>query len=73
MPENATGTGQGLYATSTAGIFMGLAIASAGPLYAALGAAAYQVMAGVGLVSVVATLLLKRVRESGASISFSPE
>lgn len=73
VPENATGTGQGLYATSTAGIFMGVAIASAGPLYSAFGASAYQVMAAVALVSAVATLALKRVRDAGVVIRFSPE
>lgn len=70
VPENATGTGQGLFAAFTAGIVMGIAIAAAGPLYAALGAYAYMAMAGVALVSVIAALALKRVRDAGAVIRF---
>lgn len=67
-PENAAGTAQGMFAASTAGIFMGGGIAAAGPLYGALGAYAYMAMACVALVSLAATLALKRLREAGGAI-----
>jgi PPP family 3-phenylpropionic acid transporter len=69
VPENAAGTAQGLYAAFTAGIAMGTAIAGAGPLYAALGAQAYLVMSGLGLLSLGCALLLRRVWRGGALIS----
>ena len=61
VPEKLGATAQGLYATASAGIFMGLAMISAGPLYQALGASAYLAMAGIGVAGALAALVLLRL------------
>lgn len=65
VEEKMAGTAQGLYAAFTAGIAMGIGIAAAGPLYAALGGQAYLVMAGVGLAATAGAGLLKRAWKGG--------
>ncbi len=58
VPERYAATGQGMYAAVAAGIGMGGAYIAAGPLYNALGAKAFLVMAMLGGVSLVFSLLL---------------
>ena len=60
VPQEATGTAQGLYAACSAGFAMGAAILASGPLYAALGGYAYLVMAALALVSLAGAILLSR-------------
>ena len=57
-PAEAAGTAQGVYASCAIGIIMGAALLASGPLYAALGANAYLVMAAVGIVAFAAAMLL---------------
>ena len=45
VPANVANFGQGLYSAVVSGIFMGIALFAAGPLYAALAGQAYMVMA----------------------------
>lgn len=59
VPEEMTGTAQGLYASAGTGLFMGAAILASGPLYAALGGSAYFVMAVLGAVSLLLSLVLR--------------
>jgi PPP family 3-phenylpropionic acid transporter len=59
VPEEATGTAQGLYASAGTGIFMGGAILSSGPLYSSLGGPAYLVMAGMGALSLLLAMTLR--------------
>lgn len=58
VPKEMTGTAQGLYASAGTGLFMGAAILASGPLYGALGGSAYLVMAGVGALSLLLSLVL---------------
>jgi PPP family 3-phenylpropionic acid transporter len=60
IPDEVSGTAQGLYAACSAGIAMGAAILASGPLYAALGGYAYLPMAVLGVVSLAGSLLLAR-------------
>ncbi len=60
VPHEYAATAQGLYASVTAGIMMGLATMAAGPLYRALGAHAYLAMAGLGCVAVAGAWVLMR-------------
>jgi PPP family 3-phenylpropionic acid transporter len=60
IPQEASGTAQGLYAAGSAGIAMGAAILASGPLYAALGGYAYLVMAALALVALAGAVLLAR-------------
>lgn len=60
VPEAQAGTAQGLYASVTAGIAMGLATLAAGRLYPSLGGAAYFAMAGLAVAGVVAALAIGR-------------
>jgi len=60
VPEHLGATAQGLYATVSAGLFMGLAMMVAGPLYGALGAGAYLTMAGIGAFGALAGYVLLR-------------
>ncbi|MDA7947553.1 MAG: MFS transporter [Hyphomicrobiaceae bacterium] len=60
-PAESAGTAQGVYASFAIGIAMGGALLASGPLYAALGAAAYLAMAGGGVVALGAAVLLARL------------
>jgi PPP family 3-phenylpropionic acid transporter len=60
VPEEASGTAQGLYAACSAGIAMGAAILASGPLYASLGGYAYLAMAALALGSLAGATLLAR-------------
>jgi len=51
-------TAQALYAAATSGIFMAMAILSAGPLYAAYAGRAYWAMAAMAAVGLAAGLML---------------
>lgn len=59
VPEEATGTAQGLYASAGTGIFMGGTILASGPLYSSLGGHAYLVMAVMGAVSLALAIALR--------------
>ena len=59
VPEHLGATAQGLYASVSAGIFMGLAMIMAGPLYDEMGAGAYLIMAAIGACGAVAAFILK--------------
>ncbi len=48
VPRRIAGTAQGLYASATAGLVMGVAALSAGWLYGGFGEASYWIMAGLG-------------------------
>lgn len=58
VPQEKTGTAQGLYASAGTGVFMGGAILASGPLYAALGGHAYFAMAILGGISLFLAILL---------------
>lgn len=60
IPDEVSGTAQGLYAAFAAGIVMGAALLVSGPLYGMLGKYAYLVMAGVAVISLAGSLLLSR-------------
>jgi PPP family 3-phenylpropionic acid transporter len=60
IPDEVSGTAQGLYAAFAAGIVMGAALLVSGPLYGMLGKYAYLVMAGVALISLAGSVLLSR-------------
>ncbi len=64
VPEKLSATAQGLYATASAGITMGLAMIVAGPLYEAFGARAYLVMAGVGVFGALAGIALMKLSQT---------
>ena len=66
VPEKLGATAQGIYATASAGIAMGLAMIVAGPLYAALAGKAFFVMAVVGLAGAFAGLALMRLNQRAA-------
>lgn len=65
VPDEASGTAQGLYAAFAAGIAMGAAIAASGPLYDALGGKAYLVMAGLGVIATCCAWGLRRSWSGG--------
>ena len=71
VPKQYGATAQGLYATMSAGIFMGGAVLASGPLYDAIGAYGYLVMAGIAFVSVLLALLLL-ARWDGGRLSGAP-
>ena len=60
VPERLSSTAQGLYAAVAVGLSMGLLLLASGPLYAALGAKAFFVMAGLGVAATVAAVILAR-------------
>lgn len=61
VPDAGLGTAQGLYASVTAGIAMGGAIALAGPLYKVLGGEAYLVMAALGVAGAGVAMMVRRM------------
>ena len=60
LPPALSASGQGLYASVVLGIASGLAMLATGPLYEALGGAAYLPMAAVSAVGAVLALALAR-------------
>ena len=71
IPEEMSGTAQGLYAAFAAGIAMGAAILASGPLYQALGGQAYLVMAGVAVISLAGSAGLALWWRGGKLITFT--
>jgi MFS transporter, PPP family, 3-phenylpropionic acid transporter len=65
FPLHLAATGQGLYASFSAGVAMGSAYLAAGPLYRAFGASAYLSMAAVGAVALCLALALLRRWDGG--------
>lgn len=65
IPEHQAGTAQGLYASVSGGIVMGLATVAAGPLYAALGANAFAIMALPGVIAVIGCWWVQRIWDGG--------
>jgi PPP family 3-phenylpropionic acid transporter len=72
FPAHMAATVQGVYASFSAGIGMGIAYLAAGPLYRSFGAAAYLGMALLALLGTGCALLLLR-RWSGGSLFSTPE
>ena len=60
LPQRLAASAQGLYASIAAGVVMGLASLSAGPLYHAYGGQAYLAMAAVACVGLAASVALMR-------------
>jgi hypothetical protein len=60
LPEEWSSTGQSLYSATVSGIGFGLVMAISGQLYAALGANAYLVMAGIAAIGALAGVVLDR-------------
>lgn len=61
VPNHLAGTAQGLYATMSGGVAMGLSMYVAGPLYIAWGGKAYLFMSGLGVIALSAALVLGAV------------
>jgi PPP family 3-phenylpropionic acid transporter len=68
IPSRLAASAQGLYASITASVAMGLAALAAGPLYRVYGGQAYLAMAALGAVGLVLALVLMR-RWSGGVIA----
>jgi len=63
-PAELSGLAQSVYASTSMGVFMGIAMFASGPLYAATGGAAYNWMAGMAAVATVgAVFLLRRAND----------
>lgn len=69
IPHRLASSAQGLYASVTAGIVMGLVSLSAGPLYRNLAGQAYLIMAVLGLAGFLLGLLLARRWRGGFILS----
>ncbi len=65
IPRRLAASAQGLYASITAGVVMGLASLSAGPLYRAYGGGAYLGMAALACVGLAASVVLMRRWDGG--------
>jgi len=72
FPPHMAATVQGVYASFSAGIGMGIAYLAAGPLYRTFGATAYLAMALLALLGLVLAAVLLR-RWDGGSIVSAPE
>jgi MFS transporter, PPP family, 3-phenylpropionic acid transporter len=70
LPQRLAASAQGLYASITAGVVMGLSSLSAGPLYRAYEGRAYLAMALLACVGLTASLVLMRQWRGG--LIFSP-
>jgi PPP family 3-phenylpropionic acid transporter len=70
LPQRLAASAQGLYASITAGVVMGLASLSAGPLYRAYEGQAYLAMAAVACVGLAASAVL--MRQWGGGLILSP-
>jgi PPP family 3-phenylpropionic acid transporter len=69
IPQRFAASAQGLYASITAGIAMGLASFAAGYLYRAYAGRAFLVMAVLGLAGLLLSLVLMRRWDGGAILS----
>ena len=69
LPQRLAASAQGLYASITAGVVMGLASLSAGPLYRAYEGRAYLAMAVLACVGLAASLMLMRQWSGGLILS----
>lgn len=58
VPDRLSATAQGVYATMSMGVFMGIAVLISGPLYDSVGSSGYFVMAGFAAFSVLVALCL---------------
>jgi PPP family 3-phenylpropionic acid transporter len=65
VPESHAGTAQGLYATLSSGIVMGLVMLMTGPLYARYEGSGFFVMGGLAGLSVLGCLALHRLWGGG--------
>ncbi len=70
LPQRLAASAQGLYASITAGVVMGLSSLSAGPLYGAYEGRAYLAMALLACVGLIASVVLMRQWRGG--LIFSP-
>ncbi|HIF08660.1 MAG TPA: MFS transporter [Sneathiellales bacterium] len=59
-PADLSATAQSVYASTSMGVFMGIAMFASGPLYAAIGGGAYYWMAGMAVVATVGAVFLLR-------------
>lgn len=71
VPDEASGTAQGLYAAFTSGVAMGLAFAASGPLYAAFGGEAFLAMAVLAAAAGLGALALRRGWTGGHLITLN--
>ncbi len=69
LPHRLAASAQGLYASITAGVVMGLASLSAGPLYRAYGGRAYLAMAVLACIGLAASVALMRLWSGGLILS----
>ena len=69
LPHRLAASAQGLYASITAGVVMGLASLSAGPLYRAYGGRAYLAMAVLACIGLAASVALMRLWRGGLILS----
>ncbi len=69
IPKSLAVSAQGLYASITMGIGMGLASLAAGPLYRSYGGSAYLAMSALGFFGFVMTILLMRRWQGGTIIA----
>ncbi len=67
VPPELSATAQSLYSAGPMGVALGLTMLLSGALYAALGAAAFHVMAAMALAGAVLALLLGRIWPEGGS------
>ncbi|GAA6210768.1 major facilitator superfamily domain-containing protein 6 [Hyphomicrobiales bacterium 4NK60-0047b] len=58
VPDRLSATAQGVYATMSMGVFMGIAVLISGPLYDEVGSSGYFVMAGIAAFSVLVSFYL---------------
>lgn len=65
VPAGMRNTVQGLYIALSGGILMSISMWAAGPLYGALGGAAYFVMAGFSALALVLAIILLRINPTG--------
>jgi len=65
VPDRLSATAQGVYATMSMGVFMGIAVLISGPLYDEVGSSGYFVMAGFAAFSVLVALYLLALWDKG--------
>lgn len=73
IPSRLAASAQGLYASITASVAMGLAALAAGPLYRAYGGQAYLAMAALGALGLVLAFVLMRRWNGGVILGQRPE
>jgi PPP family 3-phenylpropionic acid transporter len=64
VPDHLAATAQGLYATMSAGVFMGVAVLISGPLYDTVAFQGYFIMAAIAGLSVLVSFALVFVWDS---------